>query len=450
MDIVLPVLLGICILILIIVIVRILFKPKYVKHIQEFYKQGKYSQASRIAKQVITKDPQNASGHYFLGLCYEIEEKPELALMELKTVNRIGQFNEYINEISFRKKIADLYLRFNQIEEALKEYLLLVQTDEENPEFYYLIGTLFEKRDKSDTALTYYKKAINIDPRHADSYARLGSIMYRGNRFRDARIYLDKATKLDPGNTFGSFNLGKILKDEKDYPGALIAFEAASKDPELKSKSITERGVCFLKMKNFERAESELLRAIKFANDSRAPETLYARYSLASLFETTRKIDNAIEQWEEIFKVNDKFRDVAQKLTDYQGLRTDDAMKDFLTVGEVEFIEICKRITASMDLLIIQISAIANGCQIVATEDSGKKWQSNRSQPCLISFMRVTSPIVEEDIRAFNDRMKDMNCSRGILLTSSTFSQMAHVFAENRSIELFDKDRLQKILKSVV
>ncbi|AHC15030.1 tetratricopeptide repeat protein [Salinispira pacifica] len=442
--------LGIFIVIAAIIIVRIFFRPKRVKNISQLYKQGKYAQASRMAKQILARDNRNADAHYFLGLCYEAEGKSELALMELKTVNQLSKFDEFINELEFRKKIAELFLKFNQSEEALKEYLLLVKKDENNAEYYFLIGSLFEQRNRPDKAVNYYKKAINLDERHAGSHAQLGSLLYRAKRFSDARGYLERAVKLDPENTQGSYFLGKIFKDNNDYHAALNYFERSSKDPELKVKSLAERGACYINMGDVDRAQAELRRAIKIAKNPRSQEVLYARYLLAYILEKERKIEEAIEHWEEIYKVKEDFRDISEKLANYQDLRTDDTIKDFLIAGQEEFLDMCKKAAGTMSFVVHEITPINGGCQILASENTDKKWRNQRKQPRLMHFLRVTDPIDESTIRSFNDTMREQNFPRGVILTSSTFSKMAQNFAESRPIELFDKDKLQKILKTAL
>jgi tetratricopeptide (TPR) repeat protein len=448
MEYILLAVLGIIVAAALVIIVRTVFQPKRVKNIAQLYKQGKYSQAARMARAIIQKDSRDADAHYFLGLCYEAEGKTELALEELKIVNQLGKFDEFVTELEFRKKIAELYMKFNQSEEALKEYLLLVKKDETNAEYYFLIGSLFEKRSRPDKAVNYYKKAVSLDERNAPSYAALGSLLYRAKRFNDARVYLDKATSLDPENTQGSYYLGKILKDSKDYQSALKAFERSSKDPELKVKSLAERGACYINLGDIDRAYAELNRSVKLSKNPKAQEVLYARYLLAFLFEKERKIEEAISQWEEIYKVKEDFRDVAEKLSNYQDLRTDDTLKDFLIASQDEFIEMCKKATSAMSFVAHEVNPITGGCEILASENSDKKWRNQKKQPRLIYFLRVTDPIDEGTVRTFNEKMRENNFPRGIILTSSGFSKMAQVFAESRPIELFDKDKLQKILKS--
>ncbi len=442
--------LGIFIAVAVMIIVKIFFQPKQVKTISQLYKQGKYPQATRLSKHILSKDNRNASAHYFLGLCYEAEGKSELALMELKTVNQLGKFDEYVTEQAFRKKIAQLYMKFNQSEEALKEYLLLVKMDETNAEYCFLIGSLFEKRSRRDVAVNYYKKAISLDERHLEGYAALGSLLYRTRKFGDAKVYLDRATKLDPNNTIGSYYLGKILKNGKDYSAAITAFAKASKDPDLKVKALAERGACYINLGDIDRAFSELFRAVKLNRTPEAQETLYARYLLAYLYEEERKIEEAIEQWEAIYKIRRDFRDVAEKLTTYQDLNSDDTIKDFLIAGQNEFLDMCKKATSAMGFNVLEISPIAGGCQIIASENADKKWKNLKSQPRLIAFMRVADPIDEGTVRSFNDKLRNQNYLRGIIITSSHFSRMGQIYAESRPIELYDKNQLQKILKTAL
>jgi hypothetical protein len=82
------------------------------------------------------------------GLCYEAEGKTELATRELKTVNQLGKFDEIRYRLEFRKKNSRIIHEINQSEEALKEYLLLVKKTRRNAEYYFLIGSLFEKRSR--------------------------------------------------------------------------------------------------------------------------------------------------------------------------------------------------------------------------------------------------------------------------------------------------------------
>ena len=84
---------GSIVLVLILFLVKNLIIPKRLDSIQELIKQGKTTQASKIAKTIISKDHRNVDAHYLLGEAYLAEQKPELALMEFKSINQIGKFH---------------------------------------------------------------------------------------------------------------------------------------------------------------------------------------------------------------------------------------------------------------------------------------------------------------------------------------------------------------------
>ena len=427
-------------------LIQSILAPKRVERLAALVKQKKSTAAVRVGKQIIAREPRNGDAHYFLGLAYLQDNKPELALMELKTVNEIGNFDGMVPEITFRERIADLYAKFNQPEEALKEYLLLIQKDESNPDYYFRAGKLFESRNNGSRAVAYYKKAISYEPSHDEAHMRMGMLLYRAKRPAEARGFLETAVKFQPDNYEAHFYLGKILKDNKEYRPALSAFEKSAKAQDFKSRSLMERGVCYIKLNDTERAISELERAVKLAGESGGNEALYARYYLAAAYEQTRKIEPAVEQWEQIYKQRPNFQNVAEKLSQYQDLREDDQVKDFLTMGQEEFRETCANVTRGMGLRVQDIEDIDQGCEVVAYE-AQSKWRNARQMPKLIWFVRIPDLIDESRVRALHEKMKSQNITRGIMISSSNFSRVAMTFAETRPIDLFNKDKLQEMLK---
>ena len=97
---------------------------------------------------------------------------------------------------------------------------------------------------------------------------------------------------------------------------------------------------------------------------------------MAACFEVLRQIDNAIAQWEIIYKKNHAFRDVAAKLAKYKDIQTNDALKDYLTCGNEDFTAMCAKLTQNALSFAVQRSDAAKwGCQIIATERDGD-WMS--------------------------------------------------------------------------
>jgi tetratricopeptide (TPR) repeat protein len=423
--------------------------PRQISHISEMVRTGRTAPAIKACKQILQKDPRNPEAHYFLGLSYLKEAKSELALMEFKTVNDIGLFEGLIDETDFRKQSAELFLRFDQEEEALKEYILLTKMEPEEPENFYQVGLLFLALSKGEHALNYLKKTLELDPRHSNAHLQLGLLLYRAKRYLDSKAELEQALRLDPENYEANYFLGKILKDNNDYQGALKAFEIAQKNPEVKTKALVERGTVFMAMKNYDRAMGELERAVKLSTNDGAKETLFARYFLSVCYEKTRQLDKAIGEWEKIYAKKPTFRDVAEKLSAYQDLRLDDHIKDYVTSGKNEYALICKNITQAMGLAVQDVTEIKNGVQIIALESDSDKWRNTKKMPRLLRFYRISGMIEEDSVRDLHEKMREIGASRAGIITNTQFSRMSINFAETRPLDLFDKDKLQNLLTKI-
>ncbi len=447
--IILIIILGASIGIIAYFLIKSIITPKKMETLFKQLDQGKGNNVIRMTKQLLAKQPKNVDAHYLLGMAYLQQNKPELALMELKTVNQIGIFEGYTKEQTFREQIASLFERFNQPEEALKEYLLLIKLAPNNSDYYHRAGILFEARDKADKAKNYFRRAIKLDPNHSDAHFRLGYILYRSKNNLEAKREFENAISTDPSNYKSYYYLGKLQKEEHNYTAALTSLERAQRDQDLKVRSLIERGSCYMKMKQYEKAITELQRAIKLSSSDQSQESLYARYFLSLALEQERRFDEAIEEWELIYKKKPGFKDVAEKLSQYQELRTDDHIKDYLTAGPSEFHGICKELTTQqLSLQIRDINDIKNGCQVLAVE-SNSRWRNARKMPKLVWFLRTPENVDEPTIRSMHEELRKSNIGRGVIVSSSNFTRKAIDYAESRPIELMGTDQLQQMLRSI-
>ena len=439
---------GVAIGILIFFLVRMLTNPHRISAVADLLKQGRLPAAQKLAKSILAKDPKYSAAHYYLAKIYLAENKPELALMELKTVNAIGKFGSEIPEIEFRKLISGLYERFGQLEEALKEYILLSQDDAGNADYWYQCARLFADLEKSEVAAKYARRAVELDPRHGPAHHILGMVLYRTKHQLEARVEFEAALRYDSSNYDSYYYLGKLLKESNDYTGALLAFERAQKSPAFKIKALVERGGTYMAQGSYENASIELERAVKLNKDEGSTESLYGRYFLALCYEKLKELDKAIDQWEKIYVKKPQFRDVAEKLTQYQEYRTDDRMKDFLTCSREEFVVLCRRIAAAaMGLAVRDAVESPNGVDFIAIEAESEKWLATKQKPRLLRFLRVADPLDDSAIRSLLENMRKLQIMRGVIITSATFTRTAIEFAENRPVELCDKDQLQEMLR---
>ena len=438
---------AVVIISLIIVILKTIVSPKKIDAIPRLIKQGKTQNAIKIAKQLIAKDQKNYLAHYYLGKAYIKENRTELAVIEYKNVNDNALFGEGLNELTFRSEYSQLLLKYNQQNEALKNFLLLTKLDPQNAENFYQVGRIYEDQNRYDLALGFMQKCVMLDKRHAKAHAEIGLMLYRTKQFNEAKKEIDMAIKLSPETYTSYYYLGKILKDAKDLQGAIKSFEKAQRDPELKQKAIIEHGSCYMIAGRIDNALVDFQRAIELDKEGTQAETLYARYFLAACYEKSRKIDKAIEQWEAIYKRNKSFRDVSAKLSEYKDLQANDYLKDYLTCSNEEFPYICKNaVIKGLGLQVLSCDQKKWGCQITGVNKSDESWMAVRKQVVFIRFYREPEPVEEAQIHEALDEMKTLNSVKSFLFSSSGFNTAAKRYAENRPVELIEKQKLEALL----
>jgi tetratricopeptide (TPR) repeat protein len=308
-------------------LIKSVLLPKRAAAAENYLNKNKNLQAIKAGKAAVEKDPKDAEAHYYLGKALLAENRTEQALREFKSVSRLGIEGKNIPETEFRQTIAKLYFQHNEGEEALKEYLLLIKLHPENPEYFYWTGKIFSDRNRTDLAEQYLSKAVSLNPKEGHYHFALGMALYQNKKIRDANIEFENALKVDPSNGQVHYYLGKVHKDTKDYAGAIPSFEKAARDQEYRVRSLVELGSCYMSLKMVDKAIPELERAVNAIEDEAGSDALYARYFLAMCFEKKQEYPKAIAQWDKIYARKKNFRDVGEKLTQYQDYRQEAAGK---------------------------------------------------------------------------------------------------------------------------
>ena len=119
LTITLIVILGLSVIFLVLFVLKSVISPKKISKVEKNIKSGKYAAAIKDAKAILSKNPRDSEARYLLGKAYLADKKSDLAYIEFKTLNKTAVFNNIATEIEFRSIIADLYLKFQQPDEAL-------------------------------------------------------------------------------------------------------------------------------------------------------------------------------------------------------------------------------------------------------------------------------------------------------------------------------------------
>ena len=294
----------------------------------DYRSRSKVLQAVKNAKAAVERDPKNAEAHFLLGKAFLADKREEQGFRAYRSASRLGISGKNIPETEFRETLAALYVKFNEPEEALREYILLIKKHPEKADYYFQAGKLFPGRGRPDLAMQYLRKAVALNPGDENSRFELGNQYFLAKKIREAAAEFDAVLKLNPSNGGALLSMGKILKGTKDYTGAIEYLEKASRDQENKLRALVEMGSCYMSLKIFDKAITELERAVNVINNEGEGDSLYARYFLAMCYEKIRQFEKAVVQWEHIYAQKKSFRDVGEKLTQYIEYRQDQGTKE--------------------------------------------------------------------------------------------------------------------------
>ena len=422
--------------------------PKKVEEIQKLIKEGKTKIAIKKLTQLLEKDNRDPYAHYLLAEAYRTEGNYQFAVIEYRQVLKFGRFDSKIKEVNIRSALVKIYKEKKSYEEARNELLILTKIDSSNFEVFFDLGVILFNLGHFDKAAGYFKNSTSLNAQHAQSFFYLGQISYKSGLFSDAKQYFINTIKLDQQNYQAHYFLGLALKQQDDIEWALKEFEISLKSDELKLKSLIARGMCFLEKSQFQKAAMEFERGVKFAKSGSDIE-LDIRYYLAECQEKVRDVQSAIANWERIFDVNPRFRDVQHKLALYAEFRQDDRIKDFIIAGLAQFELIARKIVAGMNLNIVDFEIISDiEIEVLAVESEGK-WRNTRQSNKIIRINRATDILTDSYLRTIYETMKPRNATTVLIITTAELSPKALEFANTRPMNIKGKNELIEFLKKI-
>jgi tetratricopeptide (TPR) repeat protein len=148
---------------------------------------GDLSEAERITRDVLAKNPQHLEALQLLGALLMGQKRP-------------------------REAVAPL-------EEAARR--------SPNPELETYLALALRETGRIDEALAWLHRAIERRPAHPRAFQELGNLLRATRRYADAETVLKRGLEVAPTVAELSLALGGVYLDRADSPGAKVAFARA-------------------------------------------------------------------------------------------------------------------------------------------------------------------------------------------------------------------------------
>lgn len=186
------------------------------------YRAGRYAEAERLYRQVLSREPNNPDALHLIGCVYIETGRVERGV---ESVRRALQFLP--SNAEFYANLATGLNRLNRLEEAVEAYSRSVDLDGTSATVFNDFGKVLEGLGKTAPALAAYAQAVIVDPMFAAAHVNLARMLHKFERYDDAITSLDAAAALAPDNV-DAFNWrSAVMFAMKRYQEALASAEQA-------------------------------------------------------------------------------------------------------------------------------------------------------------------------------------------------------------------------------
>ena len=401
----------------------------------------------RAATKRLAQNPRDPEGLSAMGGVYYTEQEWEKAYTTYEVLVDLAPSNPKLDQFECSLRFGVAAVKTNRLQEAVKGFLLARKIKPDHFEVNYNLGYICYLQKEYEKAIPFLKQALHEDSENVLAQRYMGFSLHKAHRYRDALSFLKKALDLQPDDKEVLFAMAECLFESGATERALKIFSHLRPDPVLGPQSALYAGLIHVQTNQFDKAVVDFDIGLKHDN---IPADIGndLRYKLAGTLIKTQDLGRALLVLKEIQKITPGYKDVPALIVRYQELNQNKNLQIYLMALQSDFVALCRKIVVQFfpgaKVKITDISVFADYSDIVSEIDT-PKW----SDIVVFRFFRSQGAVGELLLRDFHGRIKDLKAGKGICLSAGTFTEESRRFTEGRPVDLFDKDKLNKILNSV-
>ncbi len=292
------------------------------KYAYQLHSTGNIDEAITYYKKAITINPKLTDAYLNMAVIYKQKKQPLNAIYALENGLKASPKNQKLTEMlnSLNSETAtgryqnaiNLYNQ-GKYNEAVKEYLSIINISEPDSDLYVNLGAAYQASKKLNEAVNSYKKATEINNKNSTAFYYLGTVYSAQDKNAEAVKAYTKALALDPSNK----DIKKALEDSKvtikktvetnalqkgideyskgKYTEAILTFNTLAMKSPQNSDVYYYRGMVYDALKKYQLAIADYKLAVKLK-----PELSYAYYAVAVDYDA---LNNRIEakKWYIVF-----------------------------------------------------------------------------------------------------------------------------------------------------
>ncbi len=188
---------------------------------------------------------------------YLVTENPEKRFTILKMWVKL-----YPRDVRGHFRLADEYLKKNQLDKAISEYNCIYQIDPERHYYLRYIGNIYLMKGEFKEALKYYKQHKKLYPNDYKSFSALGELYFTMGNYSQAKDYFLDAQVIEPSDVSIFLRLGDIDTELGNYDRALDQYNEAL----IIAKTPQERSFVYWALEIFYKERGQIRKSIENMN----------------------------------------------------------------------------------------------------------------------------------------------------------------------------------------
>lgn len=405
---------------------------------------------SALAKECIkklTRDPHNVQALLTLSDIYFAEQNYEKAYPLYETLTNIARMHIEINQMTSVTRLGICAFHCGKPEEALSAFSSALRLDPQNYDCNYYLGRILFDRKEFEKSVVCFKRAQHSRPESTEVNQQLGFALFGSKKYRDSLTYLRKALDEHPGDKEILFKFASALDECNMGDKALKIFMHLRPDPVYGAQACIACGSIHQKMNQLDKSLEDYSIALKL--ETIDTETrLTASYKMAQLYLSQHNIAKALVLLKQIQAISPSYKDVNALVHRYQELNQNSNLQAYLMSGTSDFVALCRKFVviyySDSKVRIDDISVAADNIEIHCSVES-----ANWSGTELFRFFRSSGSIGELSVRDLHNKVKEIKCDKGLCVTAGVFTEETKKYAENRPIDLVEKNKLVSVLKKI-
>lgn len=271
----------------------------------EYQYKGDYRMAIDVLEDSIRKNPKNEVALYELAFCYDFIGDFDKAIQCYQTF-----IDESPYSFTAWYNLGNIYSKVEDWTNALKAYEYSNAINEDFSPVYFNMGNAYLSLDEYEKAEECFLKCIELEGDDAYSLCYLGECLEQQDELLKAREYYNKALAIEPEMADAWLGLGIVCDLEGDTEKGIALIKKAIEIDPLNGSYYHVLGSALEKVDEFEKAAYSYEKALDLQPEN---EEIVKDYYIM-LFKTN--------QWEEAYKLTDKYEDQFQSKVGINLLRT--------------------------------------------------------------------------------------------------------------------------------